>query len=82
MKENIAAIVTPIVLILSSVLSPSNGLEEGSNKNSYEILMIAAIASFAGIALFLIGKGMKSPKMKVQKIKEFDFRTSDSIKNL
>jgi hypothetical protein len=56
MKENTAAIVMPIVLILSSVFSPSRGAEECSSKNPSEILMMALIACVAGVSLFLIFK--------------------------
>ncbi len=56
MKENIAAFTVPIVLILCSILSPVNGLEEGSNNNPFEMLMLASITCVAGIAVFLILK--------------------------
>jgi hypothetical protein len=69
MKENMPAIVMPILLIIAGIISPSNGVDDGYNKSPFELLSTAFIIMLVGIISYFIFKDAKWPSISNRKSK-------------
>ena len=49
----------PIILIVAGTLSPSNGVDAGSNKSPWELIFTAFVMMLLGIIAYLIFKNAK-----------------------